>query len=308
MILPKPLSELIPAKRPARKPKRMTIAIGMLCDEGLIIAADTQLAMTDGTTREGIKVHQAIADTGVYVTANATEDGNAANTLIPDILTDLQNEDPKDFANVERIVRNSMSEWAERYRQGNPYIQIILGASINRPIQQNIRTGGGVRLYSCEPPNTMFAVDREDASGGYIGIGAGSSITDPVFRTLFSATGSANTGLHQIAYLMHRAKKDAATSCGGQTNAVLLKYEFGFPLWVEPRYMKIAEEESGNTFDFCLRMTTCSLLAQTDEAAETIWGAIKDYLTNQGKFFRSHRFLTQSGEDVGLPPYSQSQE
>jgi hypothetical protein len=107
---------------------------------------------------------------------------------------------------------------------------------------------------------------------------------------------------------MHRAKQDAATACGGQTNAVLLKNDFGFPLWVEPQYMRIAEKESGNTFDFCLHMTVCALLAQTDEAAGTIWEAIKDYLTNQGKFFRSHRFLTQSGEDVGLPPDSQSQE
>ena len=98
MIFSKPLTPLHKLDRPARKPKRMTIGIGMYCEEGLIVAADTQLAMTDGSTRMGKKVHQAIADSGVYVTANATEDGNAANTLIPDILTDLQNQDPKNFA------------------------------------------------------------------------------------------------------------------------------------------------------------------------------------------------------------------
>ncbi|HUB00530.1 MAG TPA: hypothetical protein VMA34_19525 [Terracidiphilus sp.] len=285
----------------------MTIGIGMLCDEGLIIAADTQLAMTDGTTREGIKVHQAIADTGVYVTANATDDGNAANTLIPDILTDLQNQDPKNFAQFEKIVRNSMFEWADQYRQGNPYIQIILGASLNRPKQANIRTGGGIRLYNCEPPNTMVPVDREDASGGYIGIGAGASVTDPIFRTLFSTTCSANIGLRQIAYLMHRAKKDAATACGGETNAVLLKNEFSFPMWVDPCHMKRAEDW-GKNLDFCLQMTACTFLAETDEAAEVIWDANKGYMINLGKLFRAQRFLTESGEDVGLPPLITPQE
>ena len=185
IISPKPHPTVeIPSPRPERLPKgkRMTIAIGMLCEEGLIIAADTQIAMTDGTTREGIKVHQGIADTGIYVTANATDDGNAANTLIPDILTDLQNKDPKSLAQVEMSVRKSMSRWADRYRQGNPYIQIVLGAFLNTPRQADVRTGGGLRLYYCEPPNTMVPVDREDASEGYIGIGAGASVTDPIYR------------------------------------------------------------------------------------------------------------------------------
>ena len=35
------------------------------CDGGLIIAANAQLAMTDGPTHQGIKVQQAIADAGM---------------------------------------------------------------------------------------------------------------------------------------------------------------------------------------------------------------------------------------------------
>ncbi len=304
MILPRPTLERPAAKQPPRKSKRMTIAIGMLCDEGLIIAADTQLAMTDGSTREGIKIRQAIADTGIYVTANATEDGNAANTLIPDILTDLQNEDPKNFAQVERIVRTSMYEWAEQYRQGNPYIQIILGVSLNRTRQTDVRTGGGIRLYYCEPPNTMVPVDREDTSTGYIGIGAGASITDPIFRTLFNTICSANTGFRQVAYLMYRAKKDAATACGGETNAVLLKDEFSIPLWVDPAHMKTAEGW-GKNLDYCLQMTTCTFLAESGESAEIIWNANKSYMVEGlGKLSRAQRFFTESGEEVGLPPRS----
>jgi hypothetical protein len=306
MISPKPVPECFTTKRPARKSIRMTIAIGMLCDEGLIIAADTQLAMTDGSTREGIKVHQAIADTGIYVTANATDDGNAANTLIPDILTDLQNDDPKSFAHVEKTVRASMAEWAERYRQGNPYIQIILGVYLNRPRQKNVRTGGGIRLYYCEPPNTMVSVDRDDVSEGYVGIGAGANVTDPIYRMLFSEESSAYTGLYEIAYLMYRAKKDAATACGGKTNAILLKNEFIPPLWVDPSCMKIAEDD-GRMLDYCLQMATCTVMAETDEAAEKLWDILKPTMTGQ-KRFRSHRFLTESGEDACLPPLSMRSE
>jgi 20S proteasome alpha/beta subunit len=298
MILTKRIPDITSAKNPPRKPKRMTIGIGMLCDEGLIIAVDTQIVMTDGSTSEGIKVHQAIADTGVYVIANATEDGNAANTLIPDIITDLQNIDPKSFAHLEKTVRDSMADWSERYRQGSPYIQIILGASINQPKQENIRTGGGIRLYNCEPPNTMVPVDREDISEGYLSIGAGGSVTDPIFRTLFSTDCSAHTALNQIAYLMYRAKKDAATSCGGNTNAVLIKNEFSCPLWIEPSDMRIAEH-SGRMLDFALNMTASTFLAETDEAAQVIWDASRLHII-QGGVPRTSRFHTQSGEEVGL--------
>ncbi|MGO8719051.1 MAG: hypothetical protein ACLQMO_07510 [Acidobacteriaceae bacterium] len=276
----------------------MTIAIGMLCDEGLIISADTQIGMTDGSTHQGTKVHQAIADTGVYVVANATEDGNAANTLIPDILTDLQNQDPKDFANVERIVRSSMSEWADQYRQGNPYIQILLGVSLNRPRQTNVRAGGGVRLYNCEPPNTMVPVDRDDSSGGYMAIGAGASITDPIFRTLFGTACSLNIALHQVAYLMYRAKKDASSSCGGNTDAILIKNDFSLPLCVRRTDMELAEMH-GNAFEHVLRMAGCAFYASDDFGAKIIWDATTDYVVRSGASIRSQRFFTEHEEEVG---------
>jgi 20S proteasome alpha/beta subunit len=303
MIAPKPLPAQFTATKTPRKPRRMTIAIGMLCHEGLIIAADTRIAMTDGTTREGIKVHQAIADTGIYVTANATEDGNAANTLIPELLIDLQTQDPKNFAQLEKIVKELMSEWASRHPHGIPRIEILLGVNINRPKQLNIRTGGGLRLYLCEPPNTMIPIDIDDASEGYKAIGAASSVANPIFRDLFTTACSANTGFHQIAYLMYRAKKDAAALCGGHTNALLLKSEFSPPAWVDPIYMETAEMY-GEVLDFCLKMTVFTVFASTDEAAAAISDANRPYNISQGRLFRSHRFLTPQGEDVGLPPIS----
>ncbi len=67
----------------------MTIAVGIHCEEKLTIAADTQVAMTHGSTREEIMIKHAIAGSCIYVVANANEDGNAACTLITNVLTDL---------------------------------------------------------------------------------------------------------------------------------------------------------------------------------------------------------------------------
>jgi hypothetical protein len=298
-MIPKPLPTKIPWRQKGKRP--LTIAIGMLCAEGAIIAADTRIVMTDGTTREGTKISQVIAKTGVYVIANATSDGNAANTLIPDLLTDLQKDDPKSFAQAEKVMRRSMTEWAKQYPHGIPSIEIILAVNINREQQSDIRSGGGIRLYHCEPPNTMVPIDRNNSSAGYIAIGGGASITDPIFRTLFSTLCTANGGLQQIAYLMYRAKKDAASICGGSTEALLLKSEFGEPLWVESVHMETAEMY-GEIFDFCLHMTACGVLAESDEAAEKLGDILKLNFTNHGRLFRSHRFLTDFGEDVGLPP------
>lgn len=158
----------------------------MYCEDGLIIAADTQVALSDNTTRQGIKVSQAIADTGRYVTAIATDDGNAATTLIGDVCADLQNLDPKNFAQLEVTVRNTLAEWSAKFSSGSPWVQIILGAFIDQPQNKDARTGGGMRLYLCEPPDTMLAIGIEDSNGGYVGIGAAATISDAAYRMLFS--------------------------------------------------------------------------------------------------------------------------
>lgn len=210
----------------------MTIAIGMLCDEGLIIAADTMAALTDGTTRQAVKIHEAFTDSFACVIANAAADGNAVNTLVPDILADLRKKNLSCFADAEKSIRNSMFQWADQFRQGNPDTQLIIGISIIRPSVPDVRLGGGIRLYYGEPPNTMLPVELNDASTGYVGAGMGASITDPIFRTLFGMEVSVNVALRQTAYLMYRAKKDAASSCGGETHAVVLKSGSTRPLWV----------------------------------------------------------------------------
>ncbi len=238
----------------------MTIAIGRLCTEGLIIAADTRVVMSDGATSDAVKVHTDISPTGQFVIANATGDGNAANTLIPDILDELKRDDPQTLGAVETNVRATMARWVSQHPHGAPSIQMIFGAYVDRVVSPDRRSGGGIGLYFCEPPNTMVKKEVVDDSRGYIAVGLGASITDPIFRLLFFAPDSFRTTLLQISYLMYHAKKDMASGCGGYTNAVFLKYGHRFPVWIDRACMTIAEQ-TGDYLDIYLRQTAWSVVA-----------------------------------------------
>ena len=90
-IRPHPEAIAVLAKRLKRKElPPVTIALGVLCGGGLIVAADTRVVGADGSTFDATKVHSTVTRvSGCYVIANSTADGNAANTLIPHILRDL---------------------------------------------------------------------------------------------------------------------------------------------------------------------------------------------------------------------------
>jgi hypothetical protein len=96
---------MMPKLKPWQVRKRMTIAIGALCSDGLIVAADTLVVMSDGATSIVVKVHTGMSPTSSFVIANATEDGNAANTLIPDIISELEQGDPQSLSDAEINVR-----------------------------------------------------------------------------------------------------------------------------------------------------------------------------------------------------------
>jgi hypothetical protein len=82
-----------------------------------------------------------------------------------------------------------------------------------------------------------------DDSRGYLAIGTGAAVTDPLYRMLFPGFASTPMRLMQICYLMYHAKKDSAF-CGGSTNAVVLKNS-GIPIWVTPLDTEEAEHFGG---------------------------------------------------------------
>lgn len=268
----------------------MTIALGVLCGGGLIVAADTRIVSADGATHDAMKVHSTMTASGSYVIANSTTDGNAANTLIPQIVRDLDQIDPKTLEEVEETLTNRMTRWAAVFATA-PMIQMVVGAFVNSVAH------GGLGLYFCEPPNTVTRHTWSDDSKGYVSVGTGATATDPLYRSLFSSMTSPRTRLLQISYLMYRAKKDYASFCGGKTNAVLLKAEHCPPIYITPFDMNLAEE-MGYDFDFALRATASGIVSQTDEGVEAFSQYVAGAIVEHGRLYRQMKFHSISGEEI----------
>src|SRR5579863_285352 len=147
-IAPKPLHR--PAKLPARKPNRMTIAIGMLCEGGLAIAADTQATNADGTTYDRAKVKVQKTAKGLFAAAFSGEDLNATEMLINDFLIDLNLLDPQSIFGVEDAIRNRMLQWSAIFQAKDErlYTGFVLGARV----AGNSVNPSKLALYFCEPP------------------------------------------------------------------------------------------------------------------------------------------------------------
>ena len=270
----------------SKKRNKMTIAIGMLCHDGIIIAADTQLVWTDGTTRTGTKVWQLATNSAQYVIANASNDGLAVDTLIQDIFDKLEREDPIDLRAIEKTIRKTMHEWTRAYsRQDIPSIALVIGVKLT-----GIQEGEKLALYHCGPPNTMIRITPED--GGYIAVGGGSLITDPIFRTLFSCDCSAHTAIHQMSYLMYRAKKDAASICGGETSAIFLSTKLASPISIPPINMEIAESQ-GESLDFVLRTAVLACFTDNPQSAEVLADVTKTAIISRARSLATSQFPIQ---------------
>jgi hypothetical protein len=274
----------------------MTIALGTLCSSGLIVAADTNVVMSDGSKTQGCKVATAYGRTGSYVIANAAEDGNAANTLVGHILADLKNKQPDSLSAVESIVADRLTSWAGAFYKP-PSIQLALGAMVAKECIAGFPDEGGLGLYFCEPPNTVLRKGMFDDSRGYVAIGSGATYTDPIYKMLFSfAIKTQRKRLLEIAYLMYRAKKDAAF-CGGYTNAIWLKREHVEPVWIRATDMERAEA-MGPSLDFLLNGTAAAVQQHTEESIKSFVGTLGEMVVNVGSNFRGLKFYSKDGEEI----------
>src|SRR6266581_4059298 len=99
---------------------RMTIAVGFLCSDGIIVAADTCIITSDGKKQDGPKIGSAHTSNGSYAIANAADDGNAANTLAVKILKNLETSNHKTASAVEVSVTDLMTEWWAAFGHNKP--------------------------------------------------------------------------------------------------------------------------------------------------------------------------------------------
>jgi hypothetical protein len=231
----------------------MTIAIGRVCTGGIIIAADTRISWEDGRTSDVKKIRSMKTGCGMYVMAHSSHDANTAESLMVRIEHDLNDNDPRFLMDVEGIIKNAMTTWYSDFGANNqPDLSLLVAAFVNpftgwegmsqpppwgdRKFTQMIAPEMG--LYLCQPPNTVVNKMSPD---GYVAIGVGANISDPLFNTLFNYSSGPRVCLGQISYLMHRAKKDYGAYCGGQTDAVFLDPELVAPLEIKRTDMAVAE-------------------------------------------------------------------
>lgn len=274
-----------------RKVNDMTIGIGMLAPFGTatVLAADTRVGRGDGLQTRGQKIDSVVGKSGSYVIAHAANDANATLSLVRRIFSALEKSDFQSFDEVERVVEQRMTHWARAFAYQLPESELLFGASLKSMTGKE----GAVRLYFCQPPNTILPVDNHDP---YKAIGSGSRTIDPLWNMLFQTSiMSVPMALSWIAYLMYRAKKDD-TDCGGWTNAIVLR-DGAEPQWITPTDMEQAEKFSQG-LEFLLRGTCSAIIGQTDESAKDFCSKFGDMIFSVGTRLRNFKFHTLSGIEV----------
>jgi len=293
-MLLKPRPPLVVPRKPERLPKRdrMTLAIGIVCKDALVIAADTRISYNGGAISDAQKVTDFSFPAGRLAVAHSSNDVNAADTLIGEIGDKVKIAAPRTFRRLEEAVKQAMKNWYLPVHDNRPTVFLLLGACL---ADEDERT-----LYFCEPPNTMSRV-RDT----YKAIGDGWIHADPIYKEWFrqGAPWPLYSSLYQLAYLMHKAKQREPGTVGGHTDAVVLTDYVREPIWID-RLSMHAAETSGNVFDalvaHCAALAISVQVVPDRETAEKIARSIAECgMGNAGMSFRSrdneiirHEFYT----------------
>jgi hypothetical protein len=210
----------------------MTLAIGMLCEDGLILATDTRASYADGTIQDADKLKTFEAGEGVYGIAQSSEDINAADSLIAELKAELLDKPPNALVEFIKIAKDVMHSWSLAPHEPRPTVQMLVVLFIK----------GQFGFYFCEPPNTVKFIHEQ-----YKAIGEGFKFTDPIYHAWFKGGPLVcdHTALSQISYMMHKAKQLFPATIGGETDAVLLTRGFSHPCLI--RRSDMAEAEARGT-------------------------------------------------------------
>jgi len=274
-------------KRPSAVGKKaaMTIAIGMPCYRGVIVAADTQIAI-DYTAQKGSKLIFFKGKSGAFAIAFASDDVNASRTLINRIQRKLEATPCADAIELESIVCSVMADWSAAYVHGIPLpsMELILSSRL---------INDGARLYFCQPPATFVE------QYAYVGAGIGTYVTNPLNTTLFGFADctEVQAALRRVAYLMYRAKKDT-TSCGKSTYCVVVSWNCDIPSIVNHLDFEIAEKYA-TELDFLFHSTSSLYLGGEESALETNAQGIADMFKGCASF-RTVQFHGVDGQVIKL--------
>jgi len=258
----------------------------MLCDGGIVVAADTRTVYADGSTAHMRKIKVASSADAAFVAAFASSDVPSTETLLTDIFSDLNSEARTSLPKCEEAVRAQMAKWDASHPHGAPDTEFIFAAALPNDHA----------LYHCRPPNAM---NRK----AYIAIGQGAAIVDPIRNILFKEKRGPRTTLKEIAYLMYRAKNDYGSACGGETFAAFLRATP--PAAIEVKYMSLAEKASVR-IDEAMRRVLGAIFSDSKESQDSLTQAVDD---GNYVYRKMIKFLTHSREEIAddgsihpLPP------
>lgn len=269
----------------------MTIAIGMLCDGGAIICADTKATNTDGSVTYASKVSVETTDFGSIVIANSSNDANAAKSLISRLNGAFKHCPAKKWEDIEDTVSLYMTEWSNAFgERDHPPTSLVIAANL-KPL--------GVRVYFCEPPTTVNSAKVD----GYVAAGGGTVVTDSLYNALFYSELNMyqhpQKTMRMLAYLMYRAKRDHAL-CGGRTQAVYVRRDGDEPEYVRSMDFDAAEQQSSK-LDFLLQSTAkFALFSDEGENLQNNARGLGEFLVNLAGL-RAAVFHAPSGETI-VPP------
>ncbi len=188
----------------------MTIAIGALYADGIIIAADSKVVFSDGSTDSDTKLSLSVSpERALIAIADAAEDGRAAKTVaggIGSAFIDAHRESKS----PDILLKKAMGRWYRSYGHSQPpIIEFLLG----RVIVDN-----WAGLYYLQPPSTILIKAP-------IAIGRGARPVEPLLGLLDNEKNPLKSQLLLIAYLMRLAKEEEGSACGGHTNALVVTKE-----------------------------------------------------------------------------------
>jgi 20S proteasome alpha/beta subunit len=235
-----------------RKEAAMTIALGVACHKGIIVAADTQIAI-GSAAQKASKLYLFKGKSGAFAIALASNDVNATRTLINRIQRKLDTTDCADSVALETSVCAEMAAWSAAFTVGAPLpeMEIILSARL---------INHGARLFFCQPPATFL--EHHD----YVAAGTGAAVTDPLNTTLFGFTHyytDVQAALRRVSYFMYRAKKDTIT-CGKSTYCGIVSWNCDEPIVVNHLDFEVAEKWASE-LDFLLHTSATLYLGGAED-------------------------------------------
>jgi hypothetical protein len=129
----------------------MTLAIGMLCEDGLILAADTRISYENGLVSDAIKLKAFEAGDGVYAIVHSASDAHAVDSLIAELKAKLKAQPPDSLVDFVNTAKEIMNAWCLAAHVTRPVVQLLVGLFI--------KAEWG--FYLCEPPNTVTFIHEK---------------------------------------------------------------------------------------------------------------------------------------------------